>query len=255
MFSYIKSVLVVFMFTMFLSGCVPSLDDLPVDLPPWAGGGGEEVKSCLEDPFSAEWDGPTQRVQPFIKPVGQVKVTLSSDNGDFASDSLQTIISEVMQTAFFNHPYARERFRVLQEIDIAKAIQEGEVSEAQNGFISTESAIKLGESQGAQIALLLTVPSVGIEERSQGVNLIGSNVSQVIGQVSMRITMEMFDIETREVIARHTETIDKTTVLSLASNIGGDSAMGSTSLSMTNVMTDLEEGTVCALDKLLRTLR
>ena len=227
-----------------LSGCVPTRTPpiIPVQVHP-------RLSPCIEDIFNEKWDGSLERVYLYIKPIDNLEVSLNSEsdgNQFITAYDFQEVLSDVVRTAFFQHPYAMKRFRVLQEIDISRIVQKDEMSDIDSDiyFMSIDDFVmEIGGLLGAQVSLILSVPSINIKENSQTMHLL-----------SMSITMEIFDIKTRKLLSSYTETVEREEILSIKSIPQLGSIVGSMP-PLNNFIEIIDELTLCTLNNTLIQLR
>ena len=194
--------------------------------------------SASDAGFSLSYDGPIETVALVLEP-----------SDDYNAQRYQDLVYDRAFTGFYEHPYARARFDVVERQRVETVL--GETQLVQAGSLDQAQGPRLGELIGAQYIVFINVTNVSAEYVSgSGLQLGGVSLGGSGYRADSQVTMTMVDTETGLIVARATgaanEVVGSSVSLSgMSTNMGDEESA---------VQTVVPKAINDALDKLFRAL-
>lgn len=150
-----------------------------------------------ETPFHARWNGPIESVALVLSPTVREFQQLASSAYNLTS------------LEFMRHPYARERFDMIERAALDRVLDE--IGLGQSGLVDSRTAPQLGQLLGARY--VITVDLVNVRVRPGG--LRGIPLGDVVvgggwADLDVMIAVRMIDVETGRVRASGSGRVNET---------------------------------------------
>ena len=188
--------------------------------------------------FNSSYDGPIETVALVLQA-----------NDNYNAQRYQNLIYDRTITGFYEHPYARARFDVVERQRVETVLSETQLVQA--GYLDQAQGPRLGKLVGAQYIVFVDVTNVSAEYvSSAGLQLGGMSLGGSGYRADAQVTMTMVDTETGLVVARATGVANEVvgnsvSLLGVSTNTGDEESA---------VQTVVPKAINDALNKLFRAL-
>lgn len=140
--------------------------------------------------FQASWNGPIEVVALVMSPPAR------------GLEAIATSAYNLTSIEFLRHPYARQRFDVVDRAALDTVLQE--IGLGQSGLVDASTAPRVGQLVGARYVILFDVINASVRPgRLGGIRLPGSDLNLGTGWADLDVTVaiRMVDVETGRVRA------------------------------------------------------
>ncbi len=183
------------------------------------------------EPFVQAWQGP----------VETVAIVMSQPERRF--DVLANRAMRLVEATFAGHPYAQQRFDVIERTALERILDEHRLSSG--GFVDPDTAPRLGALLGAQY--IMVVDLVGADVRDSRARLPG--LGGGAATVSVSVNARLVDVQTGRVVANGLGSVEATVLTRLQTRGAG---VFTTSAGQDLVLELVPEATMRALNDAFR---
>lgn len=139
-------------------------------------------------PFTQAWDGPVETIAIVMAEPDRKHRPLA--NG----------VMSLATATFARHPYARQRFDLVEREEIDRVLREHRLSTS--GFVDRATAPMLGDLLGAQYILVVNLVGADIREsRVSGLDVAGVRLGGGTASISVSLGARLVDVQTGRVLA------------------------------------------------------
>lgn len=156
-----------------------------------------------EPPFNARWSGPIETVALVMSPPSR------------ALQPLATSAYNLTSIEFARHPYARQRFDVVERAALDQVLDE--IGLGQSGLVDTRTAPQLGRLLGARYVIMFDVVNASVRPGGlRGLDLGGFVVGGGWADLDVTIAVRLVDVETGRVRANGSGRVAETIMTGLS---------------------------------------
>lgn len=170
--------------------------------------------SASPQAFGDSYDGPIESVALVMEPTYDY------------SERFQDVAYDRALTGFYEHPYGRSRFDVIERQRVETVLSEHDL--AQGGYVDSAEGPRLGELIGVQYVVFVDLTNLSVEYvSSSGFAVAGLSLGGSGYRADAQVTLTMVDTETGLIVARSTgqanEIVgDSVSFMSTSATVGDD---------------------------------
>lgn len=164
--------------------------------------------------FSGSYNGPIESVALVMEPTYDY------------SERFQDVAYDRALTQFYEHPYGRSRFDVVERQRVETVLSEHDL--VQEGYVDSSEGPRLGELIGVQYVVFVVLTNLSVEYvSSSGFQVAGLSLGGSGYRADAQVTLTMVDTETGLIVARSTgqanEIVgDSVSIMGTSATVGND---------------------------------